>query len=121
MPESPIKAFSGIFVSYRHNDSSGHAGRLHDKLVSHFGEERIFMDIGIEPGEDFVQVIESAVGSCEILIALIGRRWLPGPDESSRWLDDPNHWARLEITTALKRDIRVIPVLVDRATMPQPQ
>lgn len=123
MPESPTKPFSGIFVSYRRDDSSGHAGRLYDKLVSHFGKDRIFMDIdAIDLGEDFVTVIENAVGSCGILIAVIGRQWLASADDSSaRRLDNPNDFVRLEIATALSRDIRVIPVLVQRASMPKPR
>lgn len=123
MPESPTKPFSGIFVSYRRDDSSGHAGRLFDRLVSHFGKDRIFMDIDtIDPGEDFVTVIENAVGSCEVLIAVIGRHWLASADDSSaRRLDNPHDFVRLEIATALSRDIRVIPVLVQRASMPKPE
>ena len=79
------------------------------------------MDIDtIEPGEDFVTVIENAVGSCEILIAIIGRNWLSGTGETPRWVDNPNDFVRLEIATALSRDIRVIPVLVQRASMPKP-
>lgn len=114
--------FSGIFISYRRDDSSGHAGRLFDGLSARFGEEQVFMDIDqIEPGEDFVQVIESAVGSCEILIALIGRNWLASRDESGRRLDNPNDFVRLEITAALVRGIPVIPVLVQGARMPRPQ
>ncbi|PYS78370.1 MAG: hypothetical protein DMF70_14880 [Acidobacteria bacterium] len=121
MPQSASKQFSGIFVCYRRDDSSGHAGRLFDKLVDHFGKERIFMDIDtIEPGEDFVTVIENAVGSCEILIAIIGRHWLSSTGESPGWLDNPNDFVRVEIATALSRDIRVIPVLVQRASMPKP-
>lgn len=121
MPQPPAKQFSGIFVSYRRDDSSGHAGRLSDRLVEHFGKDRIFMDIDtIEPGEDFVTVIENAVGSCEILIAIIGRNWLSGGGNTGR-LDNPNDFVRLEIATALSRDIRVIPVLVQRASMPKPQ
>lgn len=122
MPQPPAKPFSGIFVCYRREDSSGHAGRLSDRLVEHFGKDRIFMDIDtIEPGEDFVTVIENAVGSCEILIAIIGRHWLSSTGESPGWLDNPNDFVRLEITTALSRDIRVIPVLVQRASMPKPK
>ena len=83
---------------------------------------RIFMDIDtIEPGEDFVAVIENAVGSCEILIAIIGRNWLSGTGVTTGRLDNPNDFVRVEIATALRRDIRVIPVLVQRATMPTPQ
>src|SRR5229473_321286 len=122
MPQSAARQFSGIFVCYRRDDSSGHAGRLFDKLADHFGKDRIFMDIDtIEPGEDFVTVIENAVGSCEILIAIIGRHWLSDAGERERWVDDPNDFVRLEIATALKREVRVIPVLVQRASMPKPQ
>ncbi len=96
--------------------------RLADKLSEHFGKDQIFMDIdNIQPGEDFVQVIENAVGSCEILIAIIGRHWLSRAGETSRLLDNPNDFVRLEIAAALSRDIRVIPVLVQRAAMPKPQ
>lgn len=120
MPHSPAKPFSGIFVSYRRDDSSGHAGRLSDKLVDHFGKDRIFMDIDtIEPGEDFVTVIENAVSSCGILIAVIGRNWLAGSSGATGPLDNPNDFVRLEIAAALERDIRVIPVLVQRAIMPK--
>jgi hypothetical protein len=122
MPESPAKQFSGIFVSYRRDDSSGHAGRLFDKLLIRFGEDQIFMDIDtIEPGEDFIQVIEDAVGSCEILIAVIGQRWLSSTDGTSRRLDNPNDFVRLEISAALNRNVRVIPVLVEGARMPRQQ
>ena len=65
----------GIFISYRRDDSAGYAGRLLDHLSGHFGHERVFMDVDdIEAGTDFVEAIEQAVGSCDVLIALIGRR-----------------------------------------------
>jgi formylglycine-generating enzyme required for sulfatase activity len=123
MPHSPARRFSGIFISYRRDDSGGHAGRLLDRLSAHFGEDQIFMDIDyIEPGEDFVQVIEEAVGSCEILIALIGRGWPASRDETGRRrLDNPKDFVRLEIAAALDRHIRVIPVLVQGAPIPRPQ
>ncbi|MDQ3917755.1 MAG: SUMF1/EgtB/PvdO family nonheme iron enzyme, partial [Acidobacteriota bacterium] len=74
----------------------------------------------IEPGDDFVQVIENAVGSCKILLAIIGRRWLLSADENSRRLDNPKDFVRLEIAAALNRNIRVIPILVQGASMPRP-
>jgi hypothetical protein len=120
MPSSATQQFSGIFISYRRDDSSGYAGRLSDRLVEHFGRTRIFMDIdAIEPGEDFVTVIENAVGSCEILIAIIGRSWLSTSGTGTGRLDNPNDFVRLEISTALRRNIRVIPVLVQHASMPK--
>ncbi|MDQ3742818.1 MAG: SUMF1/EgtB/PvdO family nonheme iron enzyme [Acidobacteriota bacterium] len=115
--------FSGIFICYRRDDSGGYARALYDRLGSHFGDEQIFMDLvdQIEPGEDFVQVIQEAVSSCEILIALIGRSWLTIQNEAGRRLDNPNDFVRLEIAAALARDVRVIPALVEGAQMPRPQ
>ena len=119
-PVTPSK-FNGIFLSYRRDDSAGHAGRLYDTLVNHFGEDHIFMDVDtIEPGDDFVAVIERAVASCQVLIAVIGRQWLARSGESIRLLENPNDFVRIEIAAALERDILVIPVLVQRALMPSP-
>lgn len=110
----------GIFISYRRDDSAGYAGRLYDRLATHFGPQRVFMDVeGIEPGADFVNAIEEAVSSCQVLIVLIGDEWTHGTDAAGRRrLDDPNDFIRLETSAALKRNIRVVPVLVDGAVMP---
>jgi hypothetical protein len=111
---------SGIFISYRREDSAGHAGRLFDRLRDHFGKDRVFMDVTkIEPGEDFVDAIDRAVGACDILLAVIGRQWLNCADETGRRrLDNPNDLLRIETATALKRNVRVVPVLVQGAKTP---
>jgi len=111
---------SGIFISYRREDSGGHAGRLFDRLRDHFGKKRVFMDVTrIEPGEDFVEAIDRAVGSCDVLLAVIGRQWLTCTDETGRRrLDNPNDLLRVETATALKRNVRVVPVLVQGAKTP---
>ena len=110
-----------IFISYRRDDSSASAGRLSDRLSNHFPSNQIFMDVdSIDLGEDFVKTIEETVGSCDVLIAVIGKGWLTSCDqEGKRRLDNPDDFVRIEIATALKRDIRVIPVLVDGASMPR--
>jgi hypothetical protein len=112
---------SKIFVSYRREDARGDAGRLTDKLKSHFGEKQIFRDVeAIEAGVDFVEAINNAVGSCAALLAIIGPTWLKVADEAGlRRLDDPHDFVRLEIDAALKRAIRVVPVLVGGAAMPK--
>ena len=109
-----------IFISYRRDDSAGHAGRLCDHLVGHFGQQNVFMDVeAIKPGLDFVEVVQEAVGSCDALIAVIGREWLGASDGSGRRrLENPEDLVRLEIATALARNIRVIPVLVRGAREP---
>jgi len=111
---------SRIFISYRRDDTAGHAGRLFDRLCARLGKRSVFMDVdGIEAGLDFVEAIEAAVGSCDVLLAVIGRGWLDMKDsQGRRRLDDPRDFIRLETATALDRHIRVIPVLVEGAAMP---
>jgi hypothetical protein len=111
-----------IFISFRRDEASAWARLLNDRLFQKFPETKIFMDVDtIEPGVDFVEAIEKSVGSCELLIAVIGGRWLISSDEDGkRRLDNPEDFVRLEIATALKRGIRVIPVLVEGASMPRP-
>jgi hypothetical protein len=110
-----------IFISYRRDDAEGQAGRLFDDLVKYFGQSAVFMDVtGIEPGRDFRRVIDEQVASCGVLLALIGKDWLDAKDQSgARRLDDPTDFVRLETASALKRDIPVVPVLVQGAKMPR--
>ena len=109
-----------VFVSYRRDDSAGYTGRLIDGLVQKFGNSGIFRDIDdIEPGSDFVEAIGKAVGACDILIAVIGTQWLSISDARGRpRIADPNDFVRVEVATALARNVRVIPVLVRGAQMP---
>jgi TIR domain len=110
-----------VFISYRRQDAPGYAGRLYDALATRFGDARVFMDVGaIEPGADFGQRIDEALESCDVLLAVIGPRWatVTGADGQRR-LAEPDDFVSLEVGTALKRsDVKVIPVLVDGATMP---
>ena len=110
-----------IFISYRRDDTEGYAGRLFRDLRERFGKDAVFMDVaGIDPGRDFRRVIEEQVASCGVLLALIGKTWLTLADDTgTRRLDDPNDFVRLETASALKRDIPVIPVLVQQAEMPR--
>ncbi|MEE8584195.1 MAG: SUMF1/EgtB/PvdO family nonheme iron enzyme [Acidobacteriota bacterium] len=110
----------GIFISYRREDAGGYARGIADRLKQEL-DVPIFMDIdAIDPGADFVEAIEKAVGSCHVLIALIGTRWLDATDEDGqRRLNDPMDFIRLEIATALERNVEVIPVLLRGARMPR--
>jgi TIR domain len=107
-----------IFVSYRREDASGHSGRLYDNLKQKF-PGLVFRDVdSLEPGDDFVARIEELLGSAEVMIAVIGRGW--ATDESGhRRIDEPDDWLRLEVGAGLRRNIRVIPVIVGGAKMPQ--
>ena len=111
---------AGIFIGYRRDDSAGHARALFDRLRAHFGADLVFMDVtDIEPGMDFTEVLDKAIGSCDVLLAVIGREWLTATDVTGRRrLDDPHDFVRFEMATALRRKIRVIPVLVQNAASP---
>jgi hypothetical protein len=68
---------SGIFISYRREDSAEVAHRLHEKLAANFDADTVFIDVeDIAPGEDFTEVIDEKVAFCDALIAVIGRKWL---------------------------------------------
>lgn len=112
---------SKIFISYRRDDARGHAVHLHSALTRHFGADRIFMDTsGIEGGQDFGRVIEARLAGCEVLIAVIGRRWLSLFDRAG---DQPGKtdWVELEIAAALNKRMTIVPVLVDDANFPAEQ
>ncbi len=107
-----------IFLSYRRQDSAGVAGRIYDRLRAHFGKDAVFMDIDAIPfGVDFREHIASAVNQCGILLAVIGRDWA-GEAGGARRIDDPRDFVRIEIESALERNLPVVPILIDRATMP---
>jgi hypothetical protein len=109
-----------IFISYRREDASGYAGRLYDQISAHFGEDHVFMDVAdIEPGSDFTETIHKKVGTCDALIALIGKNWLTARDEQDHLrLGGPEDFVSIEIAAALARNVEVIPVLVAGAKMP---
>jgi len=108
---------SGVFISYRRNDTGPYARLLKDHLSLRFPQTRVFMDLdSIEAGLDFEEVIRAALSSCHVLVALIGPKWATATDEEGhRRIDDPGDYVRLEIRTALERGVRVIPALADGA------
>lgn len=112
---------SGIFISYRREDSVAYAGRLYDRLAEHFGRDHVFMDLDkINPGQDFVEVLDEKINECDVLIALIGKSWLTSKDtKRRRRLNLPEDFVRMEITSALDRGALVVPTLVGGARMPR--
>jgi hypothetical protein len=110
-----------IFINYRREDSIDAAGRLHDRLAQAFGHKNIFMDVDdIPAGVDFAKYLGDQVAASHVFLAIIGPTWLDAKDESGgRRIDDPHDFVAIEITAALARNIRVIPVLVEGARMPK--
>ena len=110
-----------VFISYRREDSAGHAGRVHDRLVREFGSDLLFMDVdGIPLGVNFVKVLQEEVAKCSALLAIIGHEWLNVRDEDGRRrLDNPDDFVRVEIAAALQRDIPVIPIMLEGTKVPK--
>ncbi|MGH9308886.1 MAG: toll/interleukin-1 receptor domain-containing protein, partial [Vicinamibacterales bacterium] len=113
-----------IFISYRRDDSAGWAGRLASDLQERLGQQTVFQDVAtIEAGEDFVAAITRVLQTCAVALVVIGPDWRDIRDEQGApRLENPQDLVRLEIATALRRQgLRVVPVLVGGATMPDGQ
>jgi hypothetical protein len=119
----------GIFISYRRKDAGGHAGRLAERLIAHYGRANVFMDIdSIDVGTPFKKRIDNALDSTKVTLVLIGDNWVgeagkPGGvegNDAGRRIDQRNDWVRREVAAALRRDdVTVVPVLVEGAEMPK--
>lgn len=114
-------AEASIFVNYREEDTLTDLETLGFRLGTHFGQDSVFIARDcVELGLDWEQRIERAARLCEVMLVLIGPKWLTMADEDGdRRLDDPGDLLRREIETALERGIPIIPVLVRGAHMPR--
>lgn len=111
----------GIFISYRRDDTASEARLLYNYLRREFGDGRVFMDVEAlrEPGADFVDAIHASLASCDAVLAVIGRDWAGMDAKTGRSrLDSPGDFIRMELSIALQRGVRVVPVLVAGASMP---
>jgi hypothetical protein len=115
-PDEPrFRSAVRVFISYRRGDAVALAGRLYDRLSTRIGEDRVFMDHeNIPPGDSFDEAIFRAIGSSDVLLVLIGPKWVelmkPGTPGSD--------WVVAEIVAALKRGIPVVPVLLGNTPLP---
>jgi molecular chaperone DnaK len=107
-------AAPSVFVCYRRDDTADITGRIYDRLASAFTKERVFKDVDSIPlGIDFRQHLAEAVGECSVFLAVIGRNWL-----GAGRINDPRDFVRIELEAALKRQIPLVPVLVQGASVP---
>jgi hypothetical protein len=110
-----------IVISYRRSDSDAIAGRIRDRLANQYGEGAIFMDIDSIPlGIDFRQHVQGALSQSDLVIAVVGPKWLGARHRARARIMEDNDPVRIEIETALQSGVRLIPVLVNHATMPKP-
>ncbi|MEO6594318.1 MAG: toll/interleukin-1 receptor domain-containing protein [Planctomycetota bacterium] len=112
-------AKKNVFISYRRDDSAGFCHAIHDRLTEHLSKGQVFMDVlGIQPGSDFVAKLEHTVDSCDVLLALMGKRWVGEVAAGGAGIHNPKDWVRLEVAAAIRRGVRIIPVFLDGASMP---
>ncbi len=110
-----------IFISYRRIETRAYAEYLYYVLGERFGGHAVFMDLNsIESGAPWLSNIHFGALTCQVMLVLIGQQWVTVtvPGTNRRKLDDPQDVLRLEVATALKRGIRVVPVLIDDARLP---
>jgi hypothetical protein len=109
-----------ILISYRRADSDAIAGRIRDRVAGYFGDDCVFMDIDSIPfGLDFRKQVQEALVKNDIVLAIIGPKWMGGTRGGSSRILSESDPVRVEIETALTRGIPVVPVLVGTATMPR--
>lgn len=110
---------ANIFLNYRKDDSRWNTQALYKELLKYFSKGSIFKDFNaIGLGDNYVVSINKALEQCDVLLVIIGKQWLEAKNEQGvRRLWDPTDLVRIEIATALKRDIKVIPVLFDDIKM----
>src|SRR5882672_2571322 len=93
-----------IFISYRRDDAAGYARAVYDELARHFGAERVFIDVDdIAAGQAFDEVIRRAVGTSQVLLVLIGKRWLGERDGAPARISEAGDFVRIEVAAALAR------------------
>ena len=112
--------FGQIFICYRRDDTAYVTGYINDRLCEEFGAESVFTDVdNIALGVDFRTVLDETVGQCQIFLAVIGEHWLTARNSDGVLrLQDPSDFVRIEIESALQRNIPVIPLLVGGIKMP---
>lgn len=95
---------SRVFVSYRHEDSTGHAGRLYDRLVHEFGDDDVYRDVDKpRPGASIKERISTELANCDAFVAVVGPAW-----ESA----SPDSWAKRELRMAVERGVPIFVALV---------
>ena len=107
-----------IFVCYRREQNAALVDRLVEKLGAAFGRERVFRDIDRLSLRTVSRLVlaSDVLGNCTHMLVVIGRDWASANNNA---LQNPKDIIRVELETAAKRrDLQILPVLVDNAVMP---
>lgn len=115
-----------VFINYRREDSqfAAHwpcATLTGDEVHKPLSRDSLFIDLGVlVGGDDFHAVVSDAIKQCRIMLVLIGANWLTAMDNDGvQRLHLPTDMLREEIEIALEHGLKVIPVLLGQARVPQ--
>jgi hypothetical protein len=115
----PSQAF--VLISYRRDETGIETARLHDRLATEYGEDRVFLDIHDVPlGIDHVDHLRAQIERCSAVIVMIGSEWIAMTNgRGQRRLEQADDPVLAEVALALQqKHIQVIPLLVQNASMP---
>jgi hypothetical protein len=107
-----------IVISYRRNDSKGATRAIVERLERKYGKKSVFMDVKTPYGIDFREHIHGMLQECDVLLAIVGRKWRGEKKGGIFRTFNDEDYVRIEIETALQRKIFILPVLIDGASMP---
>jgi TIR domain/Novel STAND NTPase 1 len=108
-----------VFISYRRAETLAVATTMRDLLAETLGDTRVFLDVAsLVPGSDFRRELRSAIRRSRVMLVLIGKQWATMSDGKGRRIGNRADIVRQEVEEGLRRNLTIIPVLVDGATMP---
>src|SRR6188768_3791005 len=109
-----------IFISYRRSDSAAIVGHIYERLVARYTKESVFRDVDDIPlGWDFSDKIKRELSGCDIVLVVIGPRWLGAGSDGNLRIQQTDDPVRIEVEAAVESGAAVIPVLVEDARVPK--
>ena len=116
----PTRAGPGVrvFISHLEGDIDA-AARLEHDLKERLPADRVSGTEPVPELGDAAAVIDARIACCDALIAIIGPGWQQALTAMGKSIDRRDHPMEVEIEAALKRGVPIIPVLTQRAALPE--
>lgn len=107
-----------IFICYRRANKELARG-IESRLVQEFGTDSVFLDVeDIHGGQEWKKSITKALTGDPIVVTLITTKWNSRRGGQPKLMDPIDH-VRIELETALERGLTIVPVVYERASLPQ--